>query len=130
MRLHELMPKILLIDDDKDYLGIMTTFLNSRGYALRSLDTWSNADAIIMSFKPDLIVLDVFLGGYDGLSACQKLKANSYTRDIPILIISGYPKLEDTAINRYGAEDFIAKPFSIQHFLAKIQQIIERHSPN
>lgn len=121
------MHRILLIDDDTDYLGILENFLSGRGYVVKCLDSWNHAPQTILTFKPDLVVLDVFLGGEDGLSACRKIKENSYTRDIPVLIISGYPKVKETAIREYGAEDFMAKPFSIQDFLVKVEHILTKH---
>ncbi|MEO6220449.1 MAG: response regulator, partial [Ginsengibacter sp.] len=75
---------------------------------------------------PQLILLDVFLSGVDGFEVCKKLKSNSSTRHIPILIFSAYPRVADTAIYEYGANDFLSKPFEVNDLIKKVHDILSQ----
>jgi CheY-like chemotaxis protein len=70
--------------------------------------------------------LDVFLPGIDGLDACKKLKSSSFTKHIPVLMFSSYPNIAETAINEFGADDFIAKPFETNEIIKKIHHILAK----
>lgn len=120
------MARILLVDDDKDLISILKTFLMRKGFDVCAIDNWELAAQNIRDFKPQLIILDVFLSGVDGLDLCRKLKSSAYTRHIPVLIVSGYPKVAETAIYEFGADDFITKPFEISDLIKKIHKIFSR----
>lgn len=121
------MSRVLIIDDDKDFLAIMKTFLSAQGYEVKVQDKWRNANEQIKTFKPHLIILDVFLPDHDGLTACKTLKNNSYTRKIPVLIVSGYSKLRENALQEFGAEAFMAKPFTAPVLAGTVKKMIERN---
>ena len=72
------------------------------------------------SFCPQLILLDVFLSGIDGIEVCNKLKENERTKDIPIIMFSAHTNFTD--IKKFcKADDFIAKPFDVNELVTKIQ---------
>ena len=71
-----------------------------------------------------MILLDVFLSGIDGLDVCQKLKASPYTKHIPILLFSAFPRIAESAIHDYGADDFIAKPFEVGDLIKKGHSVL------
>jgi DNA-binding response OmpR family regulator len=124
------MPRILILDDDKDLLTVVKSLLRKKGFDVFAYSDWSQAWNAVKSYKPQLILLDVFLHGIDGLDVCKKLKSSSYTRQIPILMISSYPNIAETAINEFGADDFIAKPFEITEIIKKIHHILsKKHVP-
>ena len=108
------MPRILIVDDDKDLLAIVKSFLEKKGFDVSIFTEWEKASDSIKTNEPQIILLDVFLSGVDGLEVCKRLKSSSYTRHIPILIFSGYPRVAETAIYEFGADDFIAKPFEVK----------------
>ncbi len=120
------MSKILLIDDDKDLLTILKTTLIRKGFDVQAQDTWEGSSEIISQFKPNLVILDVFLSGIDGLDICKKLKKSPFTKNLPVLIISGFPWISQSAIYEFGANDFIAKPFEVSDLLRKIHKIFNR----
>lgn len=122
------MPKILILDDDKDLLTVVKSLLYSKGFDVFAYSDWSRAWAAIKAYKPQLILLDVFMNGTDGIDACKKLRASSFTRNIPIIMLSSYPGIAETAINEFGADDFIAKPFETSEIIKKIQHILTRRS--
>lgn len=120
------MPRILIVDDDKDLLSVVKTFLNKKGFEVSTHNCWEEASACIMDFQPQVIILDVFISGFDGLQICKKLKTNTYTRHIPIIVFSGYPRVAETAIYEFGADGFLAKPFESNELISKIHKVLER----
>lgn len=106
------MNRVLIIDDDTDFLLVMRKFLSRKGYEVRTLEKWLGASEQIKVFKPQIIILDIFLPDQDGLQACKTLKSSRYTRKIPVVIVSGYAMLRQNALEEFGAEAFMAKPFA------------------
>lgn len=120
------MPRILIVDDDKDLLMIEKHYLISRGFDVSVFTDWELASKSMKKNEPQVIMLDVFLAGVDGLEVCKRLKSSPYTRHIPVLILSGYPRMADTAIYEFGANDFMAKPFEVNEMVHKIHKLLSK----
>ncbi|MDQ6757584.1 MAG: response regulator [Bacteroidota bacterium] len=116
--------KILIVDDDKDLLVITHTLLTKKGFEVQACNNWEDAFKCIDNFKPQLILLDVFLNGVDGLDICKRIKSMPETKHIPVLIFSAYPRIAERVIYEYGADDFIAKPFEVNELVAKVHSIL------
>ena len=123
---YDFMPRILIVDDDKDLLTIVKSFLIKKGFDVSIYSDWEIASEAIKTYEPQVILLDVFLSGVDGLEVCKRLKTSTYTRHIPILILSGYPRVAETAIYEFGADDFIAKPFEVNELIRKIHKVLSK----
>ena len=122
------MPRILIIDDDKDLLTVVQAFLIKEGFDAYGFSNWQTAWEGIKIYEPQLILLDVFIPGTDGLDVCKKLKSSYFTRHIPVIVFSSYPNIAETAIYEFGADDFIAKPFEVNEIIKKINHILSRKS--
>ncbi len=120
------MPRILVIDDDKDLLEVVHALLTKRGFVVEIDNNWENGFEKIKKFKPQLILLDVFLSGVDGLEICKQLKSNPHTSQIPIVIFSAYPGIAESVIYEYGADDFIAKPFEVNDLVDKMHSVLSQ----
>jgi DNA-binding response OmpR family regulator len=120
------MDKIFVIDDDKNLLQVMKSLLHLRGFNVSIFRNWEIAYQLMKLFKPQLILLDVFLKGIDGLEVCQRLKASPFTKHIPIILCSGYPQIAERGIREYGAADFIAKPFELDDLINKMHSVLSR----
>ncbi|HWH63841.1 MAG TPA: response regulator [Ginsengibacter sp.] len=118
------MPRIYVIDDDMDLLKVVKSLLQKRGFDVSIFCDWEVANNAMKVCEPQLILLDVFLTGIDGLDVCQKLKASPYTRHIPILLFSAFPRIAESAIHDYGADDFIAKPFEVGELIKKVHSVL------
>ncbi len=118
--------KLLVIDDDKDLLEITQSLLTRKGFEVVTNDNWEDALSQLETFQPQLILLDVFLNGIDGLDICKKLKAMPSTCHIPILIFSAYPSIAERVIYEYGADDFIAKPFEVNDLVTKVHSVLSQ----
>lgn len=121
------MTRVLMIDDDNDLLMVTKKLLKNKGFQIETYTGWTDAKDRIRSFDPNLVVLDVFLQNDDGLEICKKLRASPFTRHIPILIVSGFPKIAESAIFEFGADDFMAKPFKGNEMIAKMRRILGRN---
>jgi len=115
------MPKILVVDDDIDILSVMKILLSMKGFDVEVTSRGENAVPKIESFKPDVILLDVLISGYDGRAICKQLKSNDATRHIPVIMFSAHPGAAAT-ISEYGADDFIAKPFDVNNLMKKVNR--------
>jgi DNA-binding response OmpR family regulator len=107
-----------------DLLKVVKSLLLKRGFDVYTFTDWEIANNSMRIFEPQLILLDVFLAGIDGLDVCQKLKASPFTRHVPILLFSAFPRIAETAIHDYGADDFIAKPFEVGDLVKKIHSVL------
>lgn len=118
------MSKILILDDDQDLLSIIKPLLGVNGFDVWTFANWKRAWEEIKKIKPNLILLDVFLKGIDGMDVCKKLKSSTLTRNIPIIMFSSYPNIAETAIAEFGADEFIAKPFEVNEMVRKIKDVL------
>ena len=120
------MPRILIVDDDKDLLTVVKSLLGKKGFDVSVYSSSTNLIEVVKSYRPQLILLDVFLAGIDGLEICNRLKSSPYTRHIPVIIFSAYPRIAESAIYEFGANDFIAKPFEIDELIKKIHKVLSK----
>ena len=118
------MAKILILDDDLDLLSIVKSLLKKKGFDVWTFANWQKAWESIKKNKPNLILLDVFLKGGDGIDVCRKIRSTSATRRIPIIMFSSYPNLAEIAIHEFGADEFIAKPFELNEMVNKIRNVL------
>jgi DNA-binding response OmpR family regulator len=111
--------RILVVDDDVDILSVMEILLTMKGFEVAVITKGENTFPKIVTFKPDIILLDVLISGQDGRTICRKLKSDNKTSGIPVIMFSAHPGAAAT-IAEYGADDFIAKPFDVANLLQKV----------
>ena len=116
-----LMKRILVVDDNTDILQIVKIILENNGFEVVVTPNGEETLLKTETFHPQLILMDVFLSsGIDGREICKTLKANSETKDIPVILFSAQVKMED-GFKSWGADDFIAKPFEVKELINKIK---------
>lgn len=111
--------KILVIDDDVDLLFLGSSLLRQRGFEVFSLARPENVFHVVKSFQPDLILLDIKLGDYDGRNICLQLKSNAPTKHVKIILYSAFPETS-VDVSKYGADDFVLKPYEMDHMVTRI----------
>ncbi|RYY68633.1 MAG: response regulator transcription factor [Chitinophagaceae bacterium] len=114
--------KILIVDDDTDILFILKIMLEMKGFAV---EISAEPGKILLpgSDMPDLLLLDIWMGNYDGREICQQLKSRPATNRLPIILLSASKDIEQSAKDS-GADDFVAKPFEQKYLLEKIGRYI------
>lgn len=117
------MDKILVVDDDLDILTLVKMSLKMHGFDVEALSKWEQINNNIDSFSPDLILLDVSLGGADGREICKRLKNTTHTAHIPVILFSANADMEKSLAYCH-AEGFIAKPYELSHFLTTIRKTL------
>lgn len=120
--------KILVIDDEGDFLKLAKARLEANGYNILTLESGDRALEVTKREKPDLILLDIVMPGKNGRDVCRELKADPATRNTPVIVFTAYYSEEECVkINskEIGADDHILKPFDAQTLLAKIKSLIK-----
>ncbi|MGH2496630.1 MAG: response regulator [Ktedonobacteraceae bacterium] len=114
--------KILIADDDPAILDVLMLFLEDAGYAV---ETTTNGETLrdFPNGYPDLLLLDIWMSGWNGQDICLALKSQEATRHLPILIVSANRETKHMAC-RAGADDFLAKPFDLDDLLKKIEHFL------
>lgn len=118
------MSRILIVDDNNDILWVVEIILKRYGFDVLSTLKGEEVLSKTMEFRPDLILLDVFLSGVDGIDVCNNLKDNPKTKGIPVIMISAHTNFKE--IQKFcKADDFIAKPFDANELVRKIKHYIK-----
>ncbi|TMK77214.1 MAG: response regulator [Actinobacteria bacterium] len=102
---------ILVVDDDPNLRALLRTSFEVADIEVDEADSAKSAAAKIASRHPDVIVLDVSMPGMDGITFCRGLKADPFTRAIPVVLLTGDPSSEKVG-REAGADAFLRKPFS------------------
>ena len=119
--------KILVVDDEEDLLELVRYTLAKEGHSITCVDTGEKAVDSVQRKLPDLIVLDLMLPGIDGLEVCRRLKRDSRTRDVPIIMLTAKSEERDVIMGLDGgADDYITKPFSPRVLLARVKSLLRR----
>src|SRR4029077_19883364 len=118
-------PHILVIDDDPKLLRLVEMFLGMEGFDVFAASGGEEALQHVASRRPDLVVVDLMIGGMDGFQICHTLKAAPSTRAIPVVIFSALTADADVeAARRTGADRFISKPFSLTGLRDVIRSLV------
>lgn len=117
---------ILVVDDEPDLCDILRFNLEDAGYSVHT--AYSASEALAFGVEnADLILLDVMMPGMDGFALARRLKAAPATAPIPIIFLTARDTEEDTVSGlELGADDYIAKPFSIREVLARVAAVLRR----
>lgn len=113
--------RILIIEDNEDTRRFLTQVLTKEHEVLSAEDAVIGID-FARNQKPDLILLDIMLPHLSGLDACQMLKKDEKTKNIPIIFLSAKSSIADiTSGLALGADDYITKPFDFKELMARVQ---------
>ena len=114
-----------------DIQDIIAYNLKREGYDVLTATRGDQGLSLIQAKNPDLIILDIMLPGIDGLTICQQLRAETKTKDLPIIILSAKEEESDVVIGLgLGADDYIPKPFEEREVLARIRSVLRRQQLN
>ncbi|HEU5098496.1 MAG TPA: response regulator [Roseiflexaceae bacterium] len=123
------MARILIVEDEANIVKLISMRLERLGHAISSAASGSAALEIARERMPELILLDVMLPDLNGFQVLQRLKADSATALIPVLMLTARGHEQDIAAGlEAGAEDYIIKPFSFPELIARVSTALARHA--
>src|SRR5256884_2195502 len=115
---------ILAADDDPQLLRLISRNLQLEGYAVLAVSDGQQALELIESNSPDLVLLDVMMPKMDGFTVCYRVREFSA---VPIIIITARGQDQDKVRGLdLGADDYLAKPFSVDELLARVRAVLRR----
>lgn len=118
---------IYCVEDDQNIRELLIYSLESSGYQARGFSEGTEFWKALGKQRPQLILLDIMLPGEDGLSLLRRVRRQADTRGIPVILITAkgteYDKVQGLEA---GADDYIAKPFGMMEFLARVKAVLRR----
>lgn len=118
---------ILIVDDEEDVLELVRYNLDNNGYNTQTATTGEEALTKARAKLPDLVILDLMLPGIDGLGVCKKLKNDTKTQHIPVIMLTAKGEEADIVTGlELGADDYVTKPFSPKVLIARVRRILHR----
>jgi two-component system phosphate regulon response regulator PhoB len=117
---------VLVVDDEKDVVEVVTHFLQEEGYTVHQ--AFDGEEALEKATPDiDIIVLDIMLPGVDGYEVCKQLRSRVETETIPIIFLSAKTEEEDQVEGlMLGADDYLTKPVSPQVLVAHVKAVLRR----
>lgn len=120
------MKQILVVDDEKTIVEVVSLYLKRDGFAVRQAMTGPEALSAFTEQTPDLIVLDVMLPGVDGFEVLRNIR-EVHKSDVPIIMLTARgQEIERILGLESGADDYVTKPFSPQELVARVKVILRR----
>jgi diguanylate cyclase (GGDEF)-like protein len=115
-------PRILVVDDEKDEVDILVEVVESEGYRSAAAYNGDQALSIARQGDIDLILLDVVMPGRNGYQVCEELKSDDRTRDVPVIFVTVKGTIEEvTGGLDIGAHDYITKPYDLPIVMARVR---------
>ena len=122
--------RILVTEDNEDNRRILWDLLTSAGYEVIEAATGEEGVRLAETQRPDLILMDVQLPGFDGYEATRRIKGNLALRQIPVIAVTSYALSgDDVKARAAGCDAYVAKPFSPRDLLVKIRECLAPGTP-
>ncbi|MBI5246271.1 MAG: response regulator transcription factor [Elusimicrobia bacterium] len=120
--------KLLVVDDDPAVLQVLKKYFSANGFGVITADNGSEAVSLARESDPDLMIIDANMPGLDGHALTRVLRKDGSSRATPIIMISGDRLSDQDKIGGLdgGADDYVAKPFSLPVLLARVRAVLRR----
>jgi DNA-binding response OmpR family regulator len=126
--LRQRLRKALIVEDESNARDLLRFHLESRGFEVDEALDGEGALTRLGAKAYDLVVLDLRLPKLDGVSVCKAMRAAGPNTDTPILMVTARGEEADKVTGlESGADDYLAKPFGVQEFLARVGALLRRH---
>lgn len=118
---------IYIVEDDSNIRQMESYALKNSGFAIKEFECAADFWAECEKELPELLILDIMLPGEDGYAVLRRLRQNSRTRDIPVIMVTAKSSELDAVRGLdEGADDYIVKPFGIIEFVARVKVVLRR----
>jgi len=114
---------IIVVDDDADTLSLLKWALRTAGYGVVTCSNAPLALRLLESWKPDLLITDLAMPGYDGVSLIKEVKCRPTLTDLPVLAISAYLEEYGSRALEAGATLLLPKPHDVSELLETVNTI-------
>jgi DNA-binding response OmpR family regulator len=119
--------RIVLVEDERDMADLVATRLRREGYKVDVAHDGFEGLSLIRSEPPDLVLLDIMLPGMPGTEIAAKLRDNPRTMSVPIIMLTAKSEESDIVVGlKFGADDYVTKPFSMSVLVARIDALLRR----
>ena len=123
-------PRILVVEDDANLALLLAYNLEAEGYVVDSVGHGDEAELRLVESAPDLVILDWMLPDVSGLEICRRLRAQETTRTLPVIMVTARgEEAERVRGLTVGADDYVAKPFSVPELMARVRALLRRSRP-
>jgi len=120
--------KILVVDDEKDIVELISYNLEQEGFAVIKAYDGQMAWERVKTAKPDLVVLDLMIPGIHGLEVCKLIRRDAATETLPIIMLTAKSDQVDKILGlELGADDYVTKPFNVRELIARIRAVLRRY---
>ena len=121
------MDRILVVDDDRDIVRLVRSYLEKAGYQVLTAYDGESALRLLRSEKPQLLILDLMLPDRDGWDVARLVRADSTIAATPIIMLTARVEDNDKIVGlEIGADDYITKPFNPREVVARVRALIRR----
>lgn len=118
---------IYCVEDERNIRELLVYTLETTGFEAEGFETGVEFDAAMKKSLPELILLDIMLPGEDGYNILKRLKSDTRTRDIPVIMVTAKEAEFDKVKGlEGGADDYITKPFGMMEFVARVKAVLRR----
>lgn len=122
-------PTVLIIEDEPALIEVLSYNLANEGFEVFTSSDGQNGLRRAQDLMPDLIVLDLMLPVMDGLQVCRRLRADTKTQDIRILMLTARSEEVDEIVGfNMGADDYVTKPFKVKPLIHRIKALLRRRT--
>ncbi len=122
--------RLLLIDDDARLSSMVGDYLRNSGFQIETAGSLEAGRALLLGETYDALVLDLMLPDGDGLDLCREIRANTRTRQLPLLMLTARGESMDRIVGlELGADDYLPKPFEPRELLARVKALLRRAAP-
>ena len=123
--------RVLVIEDDRALAEVLAYNLKQVGYEVHVAHDGLTGINQARLKSPDMIILDLMLPVVDGFDVCRKLRADSATREIKIIMLSAKSEESDQLVGfSLGADDYVTKPYSVKVLLERMKALLRRNAPD